>query len=61
MVNYKLMEEKMYNLDETVIGVRVKDIQKILDWLNDNQMLSFTGKQFSDYHYKHYKGRGKLD
>jgi len=60
-INFKLMEEKMYNLGETVIGVRVKDVQKILDWLNDNQMLSFTGKQLADYHYKHYKGAGKLD
>ena len=59
-MDYRLLEEKMFNLDETVIGVRVKEIQKILDWLDDNQMLSFKGKQLTNYHYKYHKGRGKL-
>lgn len=58
--NYILLEEKMFNLDETVMGVRVKDIQKILDWMNDNQMLSYAGKRLSDFHFKYYKSKGKL-
>ena len=58
--DYKLLDEKIFNLGETVMNVRVNDIDKILNWLNDNQMLSFSGKKFSDHHYRFYKRLGKL-
>ena len=58
--NYRLLIERMNNLDEEVIGTSPKTIQKILDWLDTNQCLTFKGRQLSDCHFKYHKVQGNL-
>ena len=56
--NWKLIDAKIENLEEEAIGVNDHDIMKVLDWLNDNQMLSSQGKIFSDAFYRECKRKG---
>jgi len=58
--SYILKLERMHNLDEEMLGVSAKNIQKLLDWLDDNQGLSGKGRELASIHFNYHKAKGNL-
>ena len=59
--SYILKLERVHNLDEEMLGVSAKNIQKMLDWLDDNQALSGKGREIANIHFKYHKAKGNLN
>jgi len=55
MNKWELIEKQIENLEEEMIGTPNKKVLKVLNWLYDNQMLSFSGKTLTNYFEKKTK------
>lgn len=57
-INWKLIDAKVENLEEEMIGVKDSDLIKVFNWLDDNMMLTKDGRVFADAFRRECKRKG---